>query len=156
MALAITLQEFLDSHPLHYAVLKHDHTDTSLHSAVASHLPGDSVAKSVLLKHEDGYMLAVLPASHRLDLGRIHQFLKHHVGLATEDEVNHVFQDCELGAIPPTGLMYDLDTIVDEALLSQSDIYFEAGDHELMIHMQLPEFTKLLGDATLLPISHHI
>ena len=156
MAIAISLREFLESHPLNYEVISHEHTETGLRNAEAAHLPGDSVAKAVLLKDGDGYLLVVLPATHRLDLGRMHKILKRHVGLATEDEVVQVFKDCEIGAIPPTGQFYNIETIVDDALLDQADIYFEAGDHESLIHMNKQDFSKLMGDATHLNMSHHL
>ena len=156
MAMANRLREFFDSNQLNFDVIAHEHAESGLRNAQAAHLAGDTVAKSVLLKDGDNYLLVVLPATHMLDLGRMHQILDRHVGLATEDEVAQVFSDCELGAIPPTGLMYDIDTIVDEALLKQPDIYFEAGDHEHLIHMDRQNFGKLMGDATQLNMSHHI
>ena len=102
----------------------------------------------VLLKDGEGYLLAVVPATHRIHLGRLHRVLDRWVGLATEDEVVGVFGDCEIGAVPPSGLLYDIDTLVDDALLEQPDVYFEAGDHERLIHMSRDDFGKLLGDAT--------
>lgn len=147
MGMAMSLQAFFDAHPLHYSVVQHDHTLTSQHSAAALHQTGHKVAKSVLLKDEHGYLLAVLPASHRLHLGRLHDLLGRTLGLASEIEVAALFGDCAIGAIPPAGLLYNLDTVVDEALLEQNDVYFEAGDHEQSIHMAQADFSKLLGDA---------
>lgn len=148
MGMAISLQKYLESHPLDYSVLSHDHTESSQHSAAAAHRTGYKVAKSVLLKDDQGYLLAVLPACHRLHLGRLHHALGRNLGLATETELNALFGDCTPGAIPPAGALYDLDTVVDEALLEQDDIYFEAGDHEQLIHMDRDSFAALLGDAT--------
>ncbi|KHF25865.1 aminoacyl-tRNA deacylase [Solemya velum gill symbiont] len=156
MAIATRLEEFLDSNSLSYDINAHEHAETGMRNAEAAHLPGDIVAKSVLLKDGDNYMLVVLPATHMLDLGQLHRKLDRHVGLATEEEVAQVFSDCQVGAIPPTGLLYDIDTIVDEALLSQPEIYFEAGDHEHLIHMQRDDFGKLMGDAIHLDISSHV
>lgn len=153
MAMAISLREFFDSHPLSYEILTHKHSESSLDNAVTAHLPGNMVAKSVLLKDEDEYLLAVLPSTRRLNLGLLHQLLNRHVGLATQDEVASVFSDCEIGVIPPTGLLYDINTFVDEALLAQSDIYFEAGDHEHLVHMDREGFGKLMGDATSMKLS---
>ena len=147
MGMAISLQKFFESHHLHYSILSHDHTETSQESAAAAHRAGYKVAKSVLLKDDDGYLLAVLPACHRLHPGLLHHELDRHLGLATEAEVAELFGDCAVGAIPPAGVLYDLDTIVDEALLEQEDVYFEAGDHERLIHMKRKDFGKLLGDA---------
>ena len=147
MAIATTLRAFLESHKLAYEVVRHEHAETSQRTASAAGQPGDKVAKSVLLKDEEGYLLAVLPASYRVHLGDLHRSLRRQVGLATEREVASLFSDCEIGAIPPTGLLYDVDAVVDDALLAQPDVYFEAGDHEQLIHMTRQDFARLLGDS---------
>ena len=156
MGIATSLRAFLDAHHLGYETVGHHHTDSAQQTAAAAHLPGDKVAKSVLLKDGDTYLLAVLPSTHRVHLGELHRVLNRHVGLATESEVAAVFSDCDVGAIPAAGLLYNLDTVVDDALLEQPDVYFEAGDHEQLIHMDRREFGKLLGDATHGRFSHHV
>ena len=147
MGMAISLQAFFESHPLDYSIVSHDYTESSQHSAAAVHQTGYRVAKSVLLKDGESFLLAVLPACHRLHLGQLHQALDRDLGLATETELAALFGDCALGAIPPAGALYDLETIVDEALLEQDDIYFEAGDHEQLVHMKREDFIELLGNA---------
>lgn len=148
MAIAMSLRAFFEAHPLAHDAVHHHHAESSQRTAAAAGQPGDKVAKCVLLRDEEGYVLAVLPATHRLHLGRLHRWLNRGLGLATEREVAQLFEDCEIGAIPPTGLLYDIETVVDESLLAQPDVYFEAGDHEQLIHMRMPDFRKLLGDAT--------
>lgn len=148
MGIAPTLQAFLDAHNLHYDAVVHDYAESSQRAAAAAHLPGQKLAKAILLKNAEGYVLAVLPATRRLHLGRLHQSLHQRVGLATEEEVTALFSDCDPGAVPPTGLLYGIDTVVDDALLEEPDVYFEAGDHEQLIHMSQRDFRRLLGDAT--------
>jgi Ala-tRNA(Pro) deacylase len=148
MAIAITLRDFLESHHLPYDTMRHAHTRSPHETAQAAHQPPGQVAKSLLLKDGERYLLAVLPADRRVHFGRLHKLIDRTVGLATENEVGEVFPDCELGAIPPTGLLYDIDTLVDNSLLAQADVYFEAGDHEQLIHMTQKDFRNLLGDAT--------
>ena len=147
MGMAISLQAFFESHPLDYSIVSHDYAESSQHNAAAAHRTGYKVAKSVLLKDDEGYLLAVLPACYRLQLAQLNRALGRNLDLASEAEVAAQFGDCALGAIPPAGVLYDLDTIVDEALLEQDDIYFEAGDHQQLIHMNRVDFGKLLGDA---------
>lgn len=147
MAIAITLREFLDTHHLPYETLRHTHTQSSGETVTASHQKASRIAKAVLLKNSDDFLLAVVPADHRVHFGQLHHELDQQLGLATESEVASVFSDCETGAIPPAGLLYGVDTLVDDALLDQPDIYFEAGDHEQLIHMKQADFRKLLGDA---------
>ncbi|OOZ10474.1 aminoacyl-tRNA deacylase, partial [Solemya velum gill symbiont] len=79
MAIATRLEEFLDSNSLSYDINAHEHAETGMRNAEAAHLPGDIVAKSVLLKDGDNYMLVVLPATHMLDLGQLHRKLDRHV-----------------------------------------------------------------------------
>lgn len=155
MAVAMSLRAFLDAHPLAHDIVRHRHTPSSQYSAAAAGQPGDKIAKAVLLRDEDGYVLAVLPATYRLHLGQLHRWLNRSLGLATERDVAALFEDCEVGAIPPVGLLYGIDTVVDDALLAQSDVYFEAGDHEQLIHMGMRDFKKLLGDATHARFSLH-
>ena len=156
MTMATHLRTFLDSHPLEHEMVRHAHTESSQETASAAGQPGDKVAKSVLLRDDDGYVLAVLPASHRIHLGKLHHSLNRNLGLATESETAELFGDCEQGAIPPTGLLYGIDTVVDDSLLEQPDVYFEAGDHEQLIHMNRREFRKLLGDAIHTKFSYHV
>lgn len=156
MGIAKSLRNFLESNHLAYDVVHHKHTESSQRSASVAHLAGDKVAKAVLLSDGEGYTLAVLPASHRLHFGQLHHVLNRHIGLATEKEVAALFTDCQIGAIPPTGLLYDIDTVVDDALLGLPDVYFEAGDHEQLIKMSQENFKKLLGDATHSHISYHV
>ena len=143
-----TLGTFVESHHLAHETVTHEHSESSLRSAAAAHLPGDKLVKSVLLKDGDGYLLAVLPASRRLHLSLLHRRLNRHVGLATEAELADLFPDCDLGAVPPTGLMYGIDTVVDDSLLAQPDVFLEAGDHEHLIHVSQQDFRRLMGDAT--------
>lgn len=156
MAIAMSLKTFLESTHLVYESIPHTHAESSQRCASAAHQSGDKVAKAVLLKDDDGYLLAVLPATHRLHLGQVHHAIDRQVGLATEDETVALFKDCQVGAIPPVGLLYDIDTVVDDALLEQTEVYFEAGDHDHLIHMSQENFKKLLGDATHSRISYHM
>ena len=155
MGIATSLRKFLESNHLAYDVVHHKYTESSKRSASVAHLPGNKVAKAVLLSDGEEYTLAVLPASHRLHFGHLHHHLNRQIGLATEKEIATLFTDCQIGAIPPTGLLYDIDTLVDDALLEQPEIYFEAGDHEQLIKMSQEDFKKLLGDATHSHISYH-
>ena len=156
MAIATNLRTFLDANHLDYETVRHERTQSAGQSAAAAHVPGDKVAKAVVLKDEAGYLLAVLPSTHRVHLGRLHRTLDRRLGLATEGEAAGIFPDCAIGAIPAAGLLYDVDTMVDDALLQQTDVYFEAGDHQQLIHMNRREFGRLLGDATHSRFSYHV
>lgn len=148
MAISITLREFLDTHHLPYETYRHPHSSSSRETAELSWQSPEKLAKSVLLRDGEHYLLAVLPADQRVHLGELHRQYGHHLGLATEAEVAKVFADCETGAIPPSGLLYDIDTLVEDSLLDQPDVFFEGGDHSHLVHMMQRDFRRLLGDAT--------
>ena len=147
MAIAARVQRYLNECGIDYEILEHARTMTSSRTAQAGHVSGESLAKAVLLKSDDGYTLAVLPASCHLRLGEIQGYLDGPVGLATEAEVGQLFADCELGAIPPMGRAYGMETIVDDSLAEQPDVYFEAGDHVSLIHVNAMAFQRLMAGA---------
>lgn len=155
MAIAITLEKYLQKQGIEYDIMAHPRTYTSMETAQVSHVPGDRLAKSVLLRDGHDYLVAVVPATHRLDLERISQLLDRRVEIASETEVGALFGDCDFGAIPPCGTAYGVATIVDDALIHQRDVWFEAGDHEELIHVGGEAFESMLGTAEHATISHH-
>jgi Ala-tRNA(Pro) deacylase len=147
MAIAMTLSDFLAEHDVEYDVLMHAHTTSSGETARSSHVPGTRLAKSVVLEDDQGYLMAVLPASRQVDLGELHRMLNRNLGLAMESELGQLFSDCEIGALPAIGPAYGVETIVDDTLADQPEIYFEAGDHEQLIHVSGDVFHSLLGEG---------
>lgn len=147
MAIAITLREYLDQEGINYHLVEHPYTDRSTETAKVAHVPGDQLAKSVVLGDENGYLVAVLPATHHLDLGMLHRQLHRRLGLATEQELAALFDDCDVGAVPPVGEAYGLEVVVDECLSDCPDVYFEAGDHTDLVHVSGEDFQDLMTDA---------
>ncbi len=156
MAIARTIEEFLKSHGVAYELIRHPRSVSSLRTAQVAHVPGDQLAKSVLLEDDDGYLLAIVPSTHRIDLGKLHHQLNRRVGLAIEKEVAELFSDCDPGAIPAIGAAYHVDTIIDESLLQQADVYFEAGDHEALVHVTGPAFGAMMAGAAHGRFTHHV
>jgi Ala-tRNA(Pro) deacylase len=155
MTIAASVESYLAHAGVHYDVITHPHTSNSTYSAQAAHVPGDRLAKCVMLEDGQGYVMAVLPATHRVNLGALRQRLGRDLGLATENELAGLFVDCEPGAIPPLGEAYGVDAIVDQSLIGAQDVYFEAGDHCALVHVSGSDFVKLMGDAPRHHISHH-
>jgi len=147
MGIALTLEQYLDDQDVDYEVVTHQRTNSSLRTAQTSHVPGDHLAKGVILTREGGFVMAVVPASRRVRLDAIEQMLHCPVGMASEDEINSLFPDCEPGAVPPIGAPYALDCIVDDSLEQLADIYLEAGDHQSLIHMHGTQFQNLMKEA---------
>jgi Ala-tRNA(Pro) deacylase len=131
-----------------YSRVSHPHTDTSQQTAEVAHVSGDTLAKGVLLQKEDGaYLLAVLPASHTVYYPELETRFGTRVQPAEHEALRAWFPDCETGAIPPFGMIYGLDTVVDEALLDHDPVYFEAGDHKDVVGVSAFDFRSLLFGA---------
>jgi Ala-tRNA(Pro) deacylase len=156
MSIAASVRDHLSREGVRYEVITHEHTRDSNHSAQAAHIPGDKLAKCVMLEDSEGYLMAVLPATHKVDLGAIHRQLNRRLGLATDHELADLFKDCEPGAIPPLGRAYGIATIVDESLDDAHDVYFEGGDHVALVHVTGKDFLKLMADAPRGEFSHHV
>ncbi len=156
MAIATTLENFLSEHHVVYDVVTHAHTATSMQTAAEAHVPGDRLVKSVIVEDDQGFLMVALPSTHRLELGQLHRQLHRQFGLATEDEFADLFKDCELGAIPPIGAAYGIETLVDDSLLHGGDVYFEAGNHEELIHVSGEQFHALFAGAKHGRYSNHV
>lgn len=147
MAIALTLERYLDTKHVKYDVIAHEPTNSSRQTAEACHIPGDRLAKAVLLRDEVGYALAVLPASHHIRLSELRRQFGDDVDLASEREIADLFQDCVRGAIPALGECYGLDVVVDDSIEEQPEVYFEGGDHATLVHMSHAQFAGLTATA---------
>ncbi len=155
MAISITIQNYLEDLGINYFPLAHDHTHTSSMTADTSHVPGSRLVKAVIIKGDDCFMMALLPASHHLRLDELQDLLGREVELATEKEFTALFDDCDIGAVPALGMAYGLDVIIEDNLVKTGDLYFEGGDHETLVHMQAEAFEGLVTDAPHGHFSHH-
>ncbi|MFO0911203.1 MAG: YbaK/EbsC family protein [Isosphaeraceae bacterium] len=124
------IRDWLQSRDVWFERFLHCPAPTASRMASSVHVSGRRVAKGVLVRHELGYALAVLPATARVDLDRLGVILGNGpVRLATEAEVARVFVDCELGALPPFGRLYGLTTIVDEGLGRSGEVIICVGNY---------------------------
>ena len=144
MGIAITLQQFLDAQSVPYEVLEHKRTGCAARTADASHVPADCLAKGVVVKHKQGYVLTIVPASRQVRLDEVGRWLEHPVALASEEEASALFPDCEPGAVPPVPAAYGLTAVVDASLEGHEDIYFEGGDHRALVHVTGEQFHRLM------------
>jgi Ala-tRNA(Pro) deacylase len=147
MPMSRRLRWYLDARGVKYEVLPHLRTQTSLQTARQAHIAPERLAKSVLLEDEQGYLMAILPASRRIELGRVERQLGRQMELATEPELVERFDDCQVGAVPALGEAFGIRTLIDDSLLVAEDIYFEAGDHEDVVHVDGDSFRELMSDA---------
>ena len=153
MSLAQTVESHLDARHVSYSVLAHRASRSSLDSAHSAHVDEDNVAKSVVLEDEGGFVLAVLPASRRLELHRLRDELGRSLHLASERQVVPLFPDCVVGAVPPVGHAYGLATVVDTSLEDLDEIFFEGGDHETLVRVDGDAFLDLLENADVAEIA---
>jgi Ala-tRNA(Pro) deacylase len=147
MSIARTVKVFLDSHELNYEILQHPHTSTSHQTADAAYIWQDQLAKSVLLEDENGYVMAVLPASYRVDIAALRRALGRNLRLANEAELADLFGDCELGAVPPLGDAYGIEVVYDDHFKGLGVIYFEGGNHEDLVYVRGEDFMRIFEDA---------
>ena len=156
MAISNQIQDYLRRNSVDFEVISHPHAPSGMRVAEAAHVAGDCLVKGVLLEDDEGLVLALVPATHRVRVGAVRRHLERPVGLATEQEVSAAFRDCEPGTVPSIGAAYGLRTLVDSALFGHSDIYLEGGDHRALLHVQGRSFDRLLKSANCGVISRHV
>ena len=147
MTISSALHQYLNRAGVPYEVTLHERTNCALQTARTASISADMLAKGVLLRRANGYLLAIVPASRQVRLEEVGDCLHEPVCLAMESEVSELFDDCEPGSIPPIGEAYGVQTIVDERLEGLHDIYFEAGDHYSLVHLKGQDFDELTADV---------
>ncbi len=143
---------FLLEHGVEYSTDEHRLTYTTSETAEAGHVPGKDMAKVVMLVADDRLVMAVVPGNERVDLDKAQGVLGvSEVRLAEEDEFSPSFPDCEVGAEPPFGPVYDVPMVVDEGFGGPS-ITFDAGTHTDTMTMSLEDYLRVTrpkrGDLT--------
>ena len=145
MPILAKLREFLDANHVHYEVRSHPEAFTAQAVAESEHIPGREVAKAVMLRSGDAYLMIVVAAPDRVNLQRArHASGQTDLHLASEEEFSRLFPQCEPGAMPPFGNLYGIPVWVDEALTKQPEIVFNAGNHRQTVHMAYADFTRLV------------
>ena len=144
------LKNFLDEHETKYVVISHSPAYTAQGIAASAHISGKEVAKTVIIKVDGKLIMAVLPASSKVDLNHFKNITgASNVELAKEEEFRDVFPDCELGAMPPFGNLYDLDVLAAESLTKDEEIAFNAGSHKELIKMAYKDYGQLVKPCVL-------
>ena len=139
------VQKFLDDNDVKYVVLEHSPAYTAMEVAQATHIPGREMAKPVVVKLDGRMALAVVTASQHVGLDALMRVADaKQAELAAESEFVSLFPDCEPGAMPPFGNLYDLPVYVDNVLASDEQIAFNAGTHRDVIRMSYADFERLV------------
>jgi Ala-tRNA(Pro) deacylase len=144
MAIPSRIRDFLDSENVSYEELRHQPAYTGQEVAHTLHLSGKRCAKTVVLQGDGRLVMAVLPASNRLNLQDLRAAMEvTHLEMLPESELIKLFPDCERGAIPPLGRLYGMNVWVDRTISDSEQIVFCAGTHEDCIRMKYSDFAKL-------------
>jgi Ala-tRNA(Pro) deacylase len=144
MALPKRVKRYLKENRIKYKITRHKEVFTTQEVAAIQHISGKQLAKVVVVKHKD-FAMMVLPANLLLDIKKVKKILKSKsVRLAKEAELEKLFPDCEIGAMPPFGNLYNLPVYIDKSLTTKEKIAFEAGDHTHTIVMKYEELAQLI------------
>lgn len=140
--------DFLDANHIRYAHTRHSIAYTAREVAAAEHLSPHRLAKTVVYLGDQGFGIAIVPGDYLVDLEVLRELLGvGWVRLATEKELLDLFPECELGAMPPFGTLFDLPVFVDSGVANQDFIAFNAGTHRDVIHMSFADFRRLMDPA---------
>jgi len=139
------LEEFLDGRGVNYVRITHSTAYTAQQAAASAHISGKGLAKTVILKADGKMMMAVLPASRRVDLDLFKKAVGvSNVEIANETEFKDMFPECDIGAIPPFGNLYRMDVISEKILADNEDIAFNAGSHTELVKLSYKDFLELV------------
>ncbi|GLQ06466.1 aminoacyl-tRNA deacylase [Sneathiella chinensis] len=155
MGIASSLENYMLNAGVEYDLVHHKPSMTAQGAARNAHVKSDCVAKAVVLKDDQGFIMAVLPSTEKLSIDQVNKKTHRHLALSPEQEFCTLFNDCEVGAVPPIGNAYGMKVMMDQSLEGETDIYFEAGDHENLVHVTDWDFEILMRGAEVARICQH-
>jgi Ala-tRNA(Pro) deacylase len=146
MTILRNLKDYLEKNGVSYEVGFHPEVFTAQEIAAAQHIPGKEMAKVVMVKADGKTLMLVLPASYQIDMKKLKKVLKaKKVGIAKEKQFEDLFPDCEVGAMPPFGNLYQLEVWVDQALTENASIVFQAGNHIETMRINYSDYARLVN-----------
>lgn len=149
------LREFLDQNKVRYVTIKHSVAYTAQEIAASAHIKGKDMAKTVLIKIEGRLAMCVLPASNKIDFDLLKEALGgKNIRLANEIEFKDKFPECDVGAMPPFGNLYDMEVFAEESLTKDEEIAFNACSHVELIQMAFKDYGRLVKPR-LMKFSYH-
>jgi len=141
-----TLKSFLDEHHVRYVVIAHSSAYTAREVAASIHVAGKDVVKTVMVNADGRPWMVVMTSNQRLDLDKVRAALEAtDVRLEHENEFKHVFEDCEVGAMPPFGNLYGVPVVADGALWEDDEIVFNGGTHTTVVRMSFGDYHRLVS-----------
>ncbi|CUS97999.1 aminoacyl-tRNA deacylase [Candidatus Chrysopegis kryptomonas] len=146
MPICERLKNYLDSNGVKYITIVHSTAFTSQEIAASVHIKGKEFAKCVIVKSDGNFFMLVIPSDHKINFEKAKKVLN--VGdlkLATEDEFRSLFPDCETGAMPPFGNLYNVPVYMDEKFKSIDEISFNGGTHNDVVKMKMEDYIRLVN-----------
>ncbi|MBX2991743.1 MAG: YbaK/EbsC family protein [Bacteroidetes bacterium] len=138
------LFRYLQNNGVEFRVHSHLPAFSAHDVALATHVPENQTAKALVVKAGMQSWLVVLRADYRIDQRKLRDALEtHNIHLVPEEELDHLFPNCEIGAMPPFGNLYGMPVIVDKALANQKEIVFNACTHTESVRMRFEDFERL-------------
>ena len=139
------LEEYLRENGVPFEVQHHPRAITAQEVAATEHVPGKMLAKVVVVMVDGRMVMLSLPAPYQVDLEKVGKVLgAEEARLAEEEEFEGTFPDCEVGAMPPFGNLYELPVYVEEALAEDETIFFRAGTHTDTMSVRYADFKQLV------------
>jgi len=143
------LKKFLNDNEIRFVCVSHSPAFTAQEIAASAHIPGQELAKTVMVELDGALAMAVLPASHQVDMAALQELAgAQKIDLASEEQFASLFPGCEPGAMPPFGNLYDIPVYAAEALAADEEITFNAGSHTELVRLAFEDFTRLVKPTT--------
>lgn len=138
------LKQMLDERSIKYISINHSPAYTARETAASTFVPRREFAKTIIVDLDGAKVMAVVSASRHVDISSLRNLASaSEARLATEDEFRALFADCELGAMPPFGSLYELRVFVDEMVTEVDDLCFNAGSHEQIMRMNCDDYLRV-------------
>jgi Ala-tRNA(Pro) deacylase len=139
----MNVQSYLDQLGIHYRMCHHETAYTAQDLAAAEHVPGQKVIKPVIVRADGEFVMCALPAPYKVDIDELRDQLEaNNVELVEEEKLNELFPGCELGAEPPIGRLFNMPTLMDESVMNDSQVMFQAGNHSDAVIMSLADYRR--------------
>lgn len=138
------VKAYLDGAGVKYDVIEHPIVYTAQEIAAVTHVKGKELAKAVIVKADGEIVMLALPATRKINFETLKGILgSESMALAKEEDFVSLFPDCETGAMPPFGKLYNIPVIVDQSLNEDKDVVFNAGTHHDIIRISFEDFKRL-------------
>jgi Ala-tRNA(Pro) deacylase len=146
MTILKKLKDYLEKNQVRYEVGVHERVYTSQEIAAAMHVPGKELTKVIMVKADGKMVMLVLPASYRVETKKLKKvFQCKRLRIAKEKDFEELFPDCEIGAMPPFGNLYNLEVWVDQILTEDEFIVFQAGSHVETLKIKYNDYAQLVN-----------